>query len=112
MDLKSLLFKPKEDSLMDAINQIAKECSWYSDIDEFETLCTGLKDLAEAKKTLEEAEAAKRSSRQKLDYTKILCTCIETLGAIGGVIILGKLEEIQFLPSKSSQMAMNMFKKK
>ena len=111
MDLKTL-FKPKEDSLMETIDQIARECSWYDDIEQFDALCSGLKDLAEAKKTLEEAEAAKRCSRKTLDYTKILCTCIETLGAIGGVIILGKLEEVQFLPSKSSSMAMNMFKKK
>lgn len=109
MNLKSL-FKPKEDSLMETIDQIARECSWYDDIDEFETLCSGLKDLAEAKKILEEAEAAKRMSKCKLDRTEILCTCIKTLGGLGGMIILGKLELIQFLPSKSSSMAMNMFK--
>lgn len=111
MNLKSL-FKPKEDPLMETIDQIARECSWYDDIEQFDALCSGLKDLAEAKKTLEEAEAAKRSSRQKLDYTKILCTCIETLGALGGVVLMGKLEEIQFTPSKCSSMVMNMFRKK
>ena len=109
MNLKDI-FKKKDDPLLESINQISREITWYSDTDEFHAMCEGLKVLTESKKTLEEATAIKRGCRIPIDPNKIICTSIETIGAVAGIIILGKLEDQNFLPMKASNLAMSRFK--